>query len=333
MLLKAWWEGCRRVARAPVILLGLWILTTVLSLPLVLDVRERIRDHLGDSLEAQTVASGVNYDWLQEFMGQASGISTTVSPSVIGFAAVLNNLSAFLDATLPPALIAGAGVVYLLALTFLAGGIIDRYARDRAVRAETFFTICGVFFLRFLRLGVLSAAAYGFLFGAVHPWLFETLYPRLTANLTSERSAFLIRAALYLLFALPLAAVSLWFDYAKIRAVVEDRRSMIGALAAARSFIGRNRRTAAGLYAANVLLFGAVLALYAFVAPGVGSAGAAMWMAFALGQGYVIARLWVKAMFWASATALFQARLAHAGYVRRAEPAWPESPAAEAIAR
>ena len=38
-----------------------------------------------------------------------------------------------------------------------------------------------------------------------------------------------------------------------------------------------------------------------------------MWMGFAIGQIYMVARLWVKLVFWASETALFQERLAHAG--------------------
>ena len=51
----------------------------------------------------------------------------------------------------------------------------------------------------------------------------------------------------------------------------------------------------------------------------------------AVGQSYVLARLWIKLTFWASETALFQGRLGHAGYVVRAEPTWPDSPAADAI--
>ena len=57
--------------------------------------------------------------------------------------------------------------------------------------------------------------------------------------------------------------------------------------------------------------------IYALVAPGGGGAGSSMWMAFAIGQLYVLARLWVKLVFWASETALFQSQLAHAGYVNR----------------
>ncbi|MQA28749.1 MAG: hypothetical protein GEU82_02770 [Luteitalea sp.] len=332
-MLKAWRDGIGRVNRAPAILFGLWITTALVSVPLTLEIRGRIQDHLGASLEAGSAASDVNYDWLQEFMGQAGGLSRTVTPSVVGFAAVLDNLSALVDATPRPAVVAAAAALYVVLLTFFSGGIIDRYARDRAVRAHGFFTVCGVFFFRFLRLGVLAAAAYGFLFGSFHPWLFDDVYPRLTADVTSERTAFFTRLGLYLLFGLPLAVVNLLFDYAKVRAVVEDRRSMIGALAAAGSFVRRNLWSASALYALNAAAFVGVLAVYRLIAPGVGTAGLSMWLAFGVGQLYVVARLWVKAVFWSSETALFQSRLAHAGYVRSPERLWPESPAAEAIAR
>jgi hypothetical protein len=113
--------------------------------------------------------------------------------------------------------------------------------------------------------------------------------------------------------------------------VVEDRRSMLGALRAAAHFVGRNSAAAALLYLADFALFGAALGLYAAAAPGAGSSGWSMWFGFGIGQIYLLARLWVKLNFWASETALFQGRLAHAGYVAAPEPRWPESPAAEAI--
>jgi hypothetical protein len=223
--------------------------------------------------------------------------------------------------------------MYVAAWVFLAGGIIDRYARDRSTRAHGFFSASGVFFFRFLRLVVLMALAYGGLFGYMHPWLFDSVYPDLTREMTVERIAFAIRVVCYLGFGALLAACNIVFDYAKVRAVVEDRRSMIGALLAAIRFIRRNFRAAAALYLVDVLLFAIVLALYAVVAPGAGRAGWSMWLAFAIGQGYVLARLWVKLVFWASETALFQGRLAHAGYVASPKPVWPESPMADAIGR
>ena len=71
--------------------------------------------------------------------------------------------------------------------------------------------------------------------------------------------------------------------------------------------------------------------MYAAVAPGAGGIGWTMWIGFAIGQLYILARLCVKLIFWASETALFQGRLAHAGYVAAAQPVWPDSPSAEAL--
>ena len=110
---------------------------------------------------------------------------------------------------------------------------------------------------------------------------------------------------LYAAFVLAIAAVNLWFDYAKVRLVVEDRRSVFGALTAAVRFVRRTAPTVMALYLLDAALFGGVLAAYAGLAsltPGATST----WMAFVIGQLYVAARLWVKLVFWASATALFQ---------------------------
>jgi hypothetical protein len=56
-----------------------------------------------------------------------------------------------------------------------------------------------------------------------------------------------------------------------------------------------------------------------------------MWLAFAAGQIWIVARLLVKLQFLASQTALFQASLAHAAYTAAPTPVWPDSAAAEAI--
>jgi hypothetical protein len=248
---------------------------------------------------------------------------------VIGFAAVLDNLSAFLDDSARPVVIVGAASVYVLLWLFLAGGIIDRLARDRATRAHGFFAACGVFFFRFLRLAVAQSIVYAVLFGLLHPWLFGRLYPRLIHDVTVERTAFVVRLVLYAVFGILVAACVTIFDYAKVRAVVEDRRSMLGAINAAAGFISRNAAAALLLFGVDFLLFAAVTAVYGLVAPGAGGRGLMVWAAFAIGQIYVVARLWVKLVFWASEAALFQSRLAHAGYVARPEPAWPESPEAD----
>jgi hypothetical protein len=324
-------DGMRRVNRAPAVLMGVWALTVLVSLPLALVLRGMLAEHLGSSLAADSAAAGVNYDWMQEFSEQATGLGVTFKPTIIGFGAVLDNLSAFVDKTERPVVIVGAAAAYVLLWTFLAGGIIDRLARDRATRAYGFFSTSGVFFFRFLRLAAVQLLVYAFLFGVVHGWLFDRAYPRLTHDVTVERTAFFIRLALYLVFGILVAAGTVIFDYTKVRAVVEDRRSMIGAIGAALGFIRRHAGAVAGLFLVNFTLFAALVALYGLIAPGAGRGGITMWLGFALGQLYIVCRLWLKLTFWASETALFQSRLAHAGYVARPVPTWPDSPAADAI--
>ena len=322
-------DGMRRVNRAPAVLLGVFTLTLIVSVPLAVALRGMLAQHLGDSLVADSAAAGVNYDWMQEFADQATGLGVTFKPTIIGFAAVLDNLSAFLDNTTRPAVIVGAASVYILGWLLLAGGVIDRFARDRPIRAHGFFAACGVFFFRFLRLAAVQWIVYAALFGALHPWLFGRLYPRLIHEVTVERTAFFVRVSLYAVFGVLVAACSTVFDYAKVRAVVEDRRSMLGAINAAIGFISRNSAAVVQLFLLDFLLFVAVIVLYGFVAPGAGGRGVMVWAAVAIGQAYIVARLWVKLTFWGSEIALFQSRLAHAGYVARPEPVWPESPAAD----
>jgi hypothetical protein len=103
---------------------------------------------------------------------------------------------------------------------------------------------------------------------------------------------------------------------------------MIGAVVASWRFIKRQPIAAWALYKMNALLFLIVIALYYLLAP---SATASNAVAFAIGQAYIVLRVVVRLQFVASQTALFQGRLAHAGYVARPVAKWPDSPAAAAI--
>jgi hypothetical protein len=323
-------EGVRRVGRAPLVVLAAWIVSLLTTLPLALVLRDTLAASLGQSLAADTAASGVNYDWMQQVAGESNGLAATFKPAIIGPAALLENLSGFLDNAVQPVPVIAAVAASMVAWLFFAAGIIDRYARDRPTRMFGFFAVSGGFFLRFLRLGLCMAIAYLFLFRVCHPWLFLRVFPRLTREMTVERTAFLVRIGLYVPFACAVAACNIVFDYAKVRAIVEDRRSMIGAITAGLRFIVRNAPVVTGLYVLDVLLFLLVAAVYGLAASGA-TGGRSFWLGFFAGQLYILARLFVKLVFWASETTLFQSRLAHAGYVAGPARIWPESPLVEAI--
>jgi len=330
-IISAFTDGVGRVRRAPAILAGVYLLLLITTTLPGLVVREDITASLGQSADADTMATGVNLEWWDRFGESASGLSRSFSPTIIGFGATLDNLSRLIDkGSWPVAVLALAGA-YMLVWLLLAGGILDRFARNRATRGRAFFGACGVYFPRFLRLGILGLAGYWLLFAYVHHWLFGRLWDAATRDMTVERTAILLNLALYAVFGAMLACWNVVLDYAKIRAVVEDRHSMIGALFAAVRFVIQRPAAVGGLYLLNALYFVVVLAVYALAAPGAAGGGFQVWTGFAIGQIYIVGRLYVKLTFYASQTALFQQSLAHAAYAAPPVPTWPDSPAAEAI--
>jgi hypothetical protein len=330
--MRSFFDGWRRVWSAPALVAGVFVLTFALALPLTVAMGGLLASHLGESLAAERAAAGVNDDWWQEFTSQASGLGTTFTPAVIGAATTLDSISSVLDGRGQVFHVAGAIGVYLAAWTFLLGGILDRYARQRPTRTSGFFAACGVHFFRLLRLGVVAGAVYWWLFAYVHRWLFSTWYVNRTSDLDVERLAFVWRLGLYAAFGATLVLVNLLFDYAKIRIVVEDRRSALGALMGSARFLWRRLGRVVLLYALNAAVFIVLLIVWALIAPGAEGAGVSLWLGLTLSQLYILARLVLKLQFLASETSLFQSSLAHATYAAVPEPVWPDSPSADLVA-
>jgi hypothetical protein len=188
-------------------------------------------------------------------------------------------------------------------MTFLLGGMLDRVARNRATATFGFFGAAGLHFFRFARLAIIATPFYMLLVLLVYP-----LFPR------GALASYVALAAL-------VVALNTVFDFAKVRMVVEDRRSAIGAVAASLRFLARHP---GGAF--TISLIGAALGC------------ATWWLAATFDIGvtaavyaYLLARALLRLIFMASATSFFQGRLAHAGYVARPLATWPESPAADAV--
>jgi hypothetical protein len=149
--------------------------------------------------------------------------------------------------------------------------------------------------------------------------------------MTVERTAFIVRVVGYAIFGALVLGVNIVFDYARIRIVVEDRRSAVGAVFGGARFVVRHFTGVLGLYGLNAVAFLVLVALYALVVPGAPRSGLQMWVVLALGELYIIGRHYLKLLFYASQTAFFQGALAHAAYTATPMPVWPDSPAAEMI--
>ena len=216
-------------------------------------------------------------------------------------------------------------IVALVVGSFIAGGVLDRYARQRPVDARTFWGVSGELAGRLLRLHALAALAL---------LAIERLLAWLPAGFVGSvgvgDSLPAIELRDFLRFPLALTVLA-FVDAARVRLVVERRRSVIFALAAGARYLRRHATTVASLYAlllateAVVLLLVAVLALTASTAVA-GEEG------FAIASQLLSAALVLPALLSGAAlTALFQSLLAHAAYVAPPRLVWPDSPAVETL--
>jgi hypothetical protein len=221
----------------------------------------------------------------------------------------------------------GWALASLALWTFLSGGLLDRFARARPVRTAAFFAACGEYGVRFARLAVVTGPMYWALFIWLHPYLVGVVLPELTTGLTTRSQRLGMEAGIHALFLLAVALVAIADDYAKVRIVVEDRRSALGALAAGLRFVRRRPGRVIGLYLLGLLPAAVVVRLWQSAA----STDGPHWFGAAALVVYVVLRVAVRLAGMAGAVVFFQGELAHAGYTAAPLPIWPDSPAAEAL--
>jgi hypothetical protein len=319
-VLGAFLEGWRRVLRAPAVTLsvlaGVWFLAHPLTIALegALDTRFGVTFAFRS---AETLAAE-----------RARELGRMID-SELGYFGSPASVSEWLRVDPLNPVIGGAAAAALAFWLFLSGGLLDRLARGRPVGTAAFFAACGVYFVRFLRLAVIIGAAYFALFRWVYPFLFETLFALFTNDQTSEQGALRVRAMLYAPFALALMVIGVVADFAKVRAVVEDRRGMLGAVTASFRFVVRRPFRVTGLYLLNLFVVVVILRLWVQAEPG---ADTPRWFALLLLLLYLVGRIWARLVFMASEVVFFQGDLAHADYTAAPLPMWPDSPAAEAMA-
>jgi hypothetical protein len=124
-----------------------------------------------------------------------------------------------------------------------------------------------------------------------------------------------------------LGLVNLMADFTMVRLVVEDRRSVLGAVAAAWRFIRRRVFRVVALYLVSVAF------LITLPANWVSAVSTVTGPALSFVSVYVLllVRTWLLLAWTASEIVFFQRELAHAHYTAAPMPSWPDSPAVEAI--
>ena len=211
-------------------------------------------------------------------------------------------------------------VAYSIIRAWWTGGILHRYAQNRPMRDGAFHRACGTFFFRLLRLHLLSALILGGSLYVAELMMFNQINLGVMLGFGS-------------LFGLGYIFCDVVLDYAKIRTVVEDRRSMVFAIAAGFRFVVRRPGAVVRLYLLNATIgfigFGSfVLVNYSLVPVGL------HWLLVLLivALGMVVVAGWVPLLFLSTQTAFFQDELAYPGYTAGSGVSPPDLPVTEVVA-
>jgi hypothetical protein len=192
------------------------------------------------------------------------------------------------------------GFIYLLLNTFFAGGIIEVFAADYGhFTMRRFWAGCGAYFWRFFRLMLISLFFYG---GAVFIYFVARgMVSSAAAQATSYESFLYHRWGSLLLLVVMLGFVNMVFDYAKIRTVVEDSRSMLRETFSALGFSLRRLFSVSALYSI-IAVIGLVLFLFLVRLRNSidQSSVLSVIAAILLGQTAIAARMWTRLTFFAA---------------------------------
>lgn len=301
---KAWADGLRQVVTAPLLVLVAAMLSIAVAAPFAVVLGSELREALADQPPIALGSSEIDADWWNEFRSHAVGLAATFTPTVIGFAAPLDNLSAIADGTRRPPVLVLPIAVGVIAWALLWSIALQRFNRRRGLSIGEAASALVAHFPGFVAISAAAAVAQVLLYLTVHPLLFNVLFGAAVDGASPESAAFAFRALFYALFAVPVVAISLVADYSRVTAVVAGA-GVGAAISAGSRFVREHWRTVAALYLLNAVTFAIVMAAYGVI-DFAGGSRVTGWRGVAIGQAFIFARLAIRLVSGASSLTLFK---------------------------
>lgn len=206
----------------------------------------------------------------------------------------------------PTSLLFFLSLLYVCTNTFLAGGFIGIYAKDYPSTFTEFLMDGARYFGKFFRVALVALILY-YLFYAFIVDLLNNSIQSWTQNEASETVPYRYYMVRNVLVLFLVSLLSMIFDYARVRMVVDERTSSLGAFIAGARFAFANFASTYGLYVLLIVIGFILIALYAIVESLIPQNS--YWplvLLFVVQQLYMLFRLWLKANFYASQTRLYQ---------------------------
>jgi hypothetical protein len=197
-------------------------------------------------------------------------------------------------------------VLYIGINCFVTGGFIGIYAKEYPSTFTEFLMDGARYFGKFFRIALVALIIYYLFYAVVVDWMNSSIRSW-TAEEASETVPFMYYMIRNVVVLFLFSLLAMVFDYARVRMVVDDRTSSLGASIAGTRFAFSHFANTYGLYLLLTLVGVVLIVLYAVVESLIPQNS--YWplvFLFLVQQLFVLFRLWLKATFYASQTRLYQ---------------------------
>ena len=327
-IISALKHGFTRVSHTKRMVFFAWFVNVVITLPLVLPVLSQLDGYLRNTVMDEKVLQRMDATWADSYQAdmENSEFLRALDHSVFGYAPFVVHLEMQMNGTFIKTLgdflydfffrweinRTSTSLLFLLSLlyvcvnSFLSGAFIGVYSKEYPFSFTEFLTEGARYFGKFFRIALVALFVYFLFFNLVVGWINNGIarWTQAEASETVPYAYYMIRNVVVLFF---FSLLSMIFDYARVRMVVDDRTSSLAATAAGTKFAVMNVRSTYGLYLLLCMIGFALVALYALIEKVIPQES--YWpllFLFVLQQCYVFARLWLKAGFYACQTKLYQ---------------------------
>lgn len=321
-------NGWSRVSRTKRMVFFAWCVNVVLTMPLALPVLSQLDGYLRNSVVDEEILHRMDATWADTYRAdmEKSEFVQALDYSIFGYAPFMSHLETQMNGTFvrtlgaffydfffrweinstSTSLLFLLSLLYLCANSFLSGAFIGIYSKEYPFSFTEFLTEGARYFGKFFRITLVALLVYFVFFNVVVDWINGTIAQstRAEASETVPYAYYMIRNVVVLFL---FSFLSMMFDYARVRMVVDDRTSSLAATAAGMKFAVTNAQLAYSLYLLLCLMGFVLIALYAIFEKVIPQDS--YWpllLLFLVQQCYVFARLWVKAGFYACQTGLYQ---------------------------
>jgi hypothetical protein len=283
-------RGIGQANRSKAMILVLLVASIFFALPIAVSVFLLVvRTTGGTFAPTQMLANDLDPLWLIDLINERfAGASLTSEMSLV---ILLTGVMSFF---------------YQLASVLFAGGILTVFETpDGRFSHQRFWAGAGKYFPRFLRLWLISLVFYG----AVFIGYALALIPITTADerASTEYTGVVLKLIATGALLVVLAVINMIFDYARIGAVVHDRRRMFRELILAGRFALTRRSQTCGLYLLIALLGLIIFAIIVWLRNAIPQSSLiTVFIATILGQLAIASRLWTRLTFYAAELDLYR---------------------------